>query len=168
MLQKNLNVTRDQSMYYREYVSFLAKEAMIMRNLLKSYLPNNFNGTKLLLEGNLTPGDPIISIRKLMKENLKLENFDNKILNATKTSFGIIFTVDSWSDKNIILENAKTNLVNSKRKIREYFDTDVNEGRQLTNDVGNFFKTEETELDEASTTTTLNPVDSINVRGDFS
>lgn len=137
-----------------------------MRNLLKNYLPKNFNGTKLLLQGNPTPGDPIISIRKLMKENLQLENFDNKILDATKTSFGIIFTVDSLIDKNIILEQAKINLVNSKRTIREYFDTEVVEARQLTGDVGNLFNNEETDL--ISTSTTLNPVDQINVRGDFS
>lgn len=138
-----------------------------MRNLLKNYLPKNFNGKKLILQGNPTPGDPIISIRKLMKENLQLENFDNKILDATKTSFGIIFTVDSTSDKNIILEQAKINLVNSKRTIREYFDTEGVKARKSTEDVGTLFNNEETDL-ISSTSTTLNPVDQINVRGDFS
>lgn len=162
-LQLNLNATKDQEIYYREYVSFLLKEAENMRKLLKNYLPNNFNGTKLIMQGNPAPGDPIISIRKLMKENLQLESFDNKILDAMKTSFGIIFIVDSWKDKNIILEQAKIHLGNSKRTIREYFDSTVVEAR--TNDVGTLFTNEE--LDETSTTTTVNPVDQINVRGDF-
>lgn len=164
-----MNATRDQEIYYREYVSFLVKEADNMRKLLKNYLPNNFNGTKLIMQGNPAPGDPIISIRKLMKENLQLENFDNKILDAMKTSFGIIFIVDSWRDKNIILEQAEIYLGNSKRKIREYFDSDVVEARKLTDDIGTLFVNEEKGAEAASTsTTTLNPVDQINVRGDFS
>lgn len=138
-----------------------------MRKLLKNYLPDNFNGTKLIMQGNPAPGDPIISIRKLMKENLQLENFDNKILDAMKTSFGIIFIVDSSSDKNIILEQAKIHLGNSKRTIREYFDSDVVEARTLTNDIGTLFTNEELDV-TTTTTTSLSPIDSINIRGDFS
>lgn len=170
-LQSNLNATKDQEMYYREYVSFLVKEADNMRKLLKSYLPNNFNGTKLIMQGNSAPGDPIVSIRKLMKENLQLENFDNKILDAMKTPFGIIFTVDSWRDKNIILEQAEIYLGKSKMSIREYFDSDVVVGTKSTNDIGTLFVNEEKGVDVATTsttTTTLNPVDQIDVRGDFS
>lgn len=141
-----------------------------MRKLLKK-----FNGTKLIMQGNPAPGDPIISIRKLMKENLQLENFDNKILDAMKTPFGIIFIVDSWRDKNIILEQAEIYLGKSKRAIREYFDSDVVEARESTNDIGTLFINEDKGVDASpttttttTTTTTVNPVDQIDTRGDFS